>query len=726
VTGDYTLVAEIGTPTSWRWRLEQNGMSALLFDVDLDGCAELDALTDLPGYLRRRQDEDGQAADAVVAELGGWLRERVLGPQIADRLGGRIVDVRLNAAGAFLVGAPLELTLVDGKALARSMTTFVYRVNAAPSGDKKPVAERLRILALLAAPSPGSLLQLRRERFELVRSIRAAAGGRPVDLRVLQYGVTDGILRDALETDPGWDVLHLCFGGGTSGICLQGDDGTLAELPADDLIDMLAPTVPRLKLVVLSANRSGAGSVTALRALGLPDEADQLERDLLTPAATPPGPGAIGALAQRLADELDVAVVAMRYPVADQFAIDFARELYGLLLKNRQPVDRALAMSRRRMLTAPDAPLLPMQSLAAPVLYGGQAVGLRIVPPDVTGAGPYDQRTLPALDAPEPARLIGHVSTLGKASGALAVQSGYRGVLFVGDAGVGKTTCALELTYQHWDDFVGRAWWRLPIGTTDFARVRHSLFEAWQSQLGFQIREDVGTADGLAQFATRLRAWLAEVRILLALDGIEALLTPQGGWRDPAWEVLMAAMTGHGGESRTLLTSRVAPAPGLTQVLVGKVETLSVPESVLLTCELPSLGRLLHHAPAPGDDPARGVADRAVIHGVLKAANGSPYLLEQADGIIGFARPHDCVAGDPRRTLVDTAARCAANPGDPAAGVLHVLLTGLAGGPLWTEAAPVLERLVGGEPGDPLARLGEEAATLVTEVLAQLPGFSFQ
>ena len=43
------------------------------------------------------------------------------------------------------------------------------------------------------------------------------------------------------------------------------------------------------------------------------------------------------------------------------------------------------------------------------------------------------------------------------------------------------------------------------------------------------------------------------------LDNLETLLTPEGAWRDPAVGPLIAALTGHDGESRLILTSRVAP-----------------------------------------------------------------------------------------------------------------------------------------------------------------------
>ena len=48
--------------------------------------------------------------------------------------------------------------------------------------------------------------------------------------------------------------------------------------------------------------------------------------------------------------------------------------------------------------------------------------------------------------------------------------------------------------------------------------------------------------------------------VLLVLDNLETLLTPDGAWRDPRWALLMTALTSHDGESRVILTSRTVPA----------------------------------------------------------------------------------------------------------------------------------------------------------------------
>jgi hypothetical protein len=87
----------------------------------------------------------------------------------------------------------------------------------------------------------------------------------------------------------------------------------------------------------------------------------------------------------------------------------------------------------------------------------------------------------------------------------------------------------------------------------------------------------------LRAFAPRRRRLLAEAGILVVLDNLETLLTPEGAWRDPRWGILVEALTSHGGESRVILTSRIAPAGlAVLPVLTLPVHSLSLAEAVAL------------------------------------------------------------------------------------------------------------------------------------------------
>jgi tetratricopeptide (TPR) repeat protein len=168
--------------------------------------------------------------------------------------------------------------------------------------------------------------------------------------------------------------------------------------------------------------------------------------------------------------------------------------------------------------------------------------------------------------------------------------------------------------------------------------------------------------------------------VLLVLDNLETLLTPEGGWRDPRMTLLMSALTSHDGESRMIMTSRIVPS-GLgagDRALTLPVHALSLRESIALARELPHLRDLLHAdtgavrepdvtAPAAaaaaqaarqekGEKPfdpererltsaghriepdqpaeagrARMAADRARVLRVLRVVQGHPKLMELAD-----------------------------------------------------------------------------------------------
>jgi hypothetical protein len=116
-------------------------------------------------------------------------------------------------------------------------------------------------------------------------------------------------------------------------------------------------------------------------------------------------------------------------------------------------------------------------------------------------------------------------------------------------------------------------------------------------------------------------------------DNLEPLLTAEGTWRDPRWDPLIAALAGHDGESRLIMTSRIAPAGLDPRVLVLPVHALSLGESVALARELPNLRELLHAGDVPVRAPTASVAavDRDRVRRVLRVVQGHPKLMELAD-----------------------------------------------------------------------------------------------
>jgi hypothetical protein len=218
------------------------------------------------------------------------------------------------------------------------------------------------------------------------------------------------------------------------------------------------------------------------------------------------------------------------------------------------------------------------------------------------------------------------------ANAALAPDSGHTAVLFHGMAGAGKTACAVELAYRHVDGFAsGLVFWQAPTGQDEFGGALTGLAASLERQLGehgFTMVDKIATLAELRAFLPRLSRLLAERGLLLVLDNLESLLTDEGSWRDPRWTELIAALTGHGGESRVVLTSRIRPAELDRRVLVQPVHALSRDESVLLARELPHLRELMHTEPSPVRQPEVEAADRATVTEVLELVQGHPKLLE--------------------------------------------------------------------------------------------------
>ncbi|MGH3911170.1 MAG: hypothetical protein ACRDRM_10115, partial [Pseudonocardiaceae bacterium] len=243
------------------------------------------------------------------------------------------------------------------------------------------------------------------------------------------------------------------------------------------------------------------------------------------------------------------------------------------------------------------------------------------------------------LFPPEPPRFVGRAETMAAAGTALAPASEYTTVLFHGMAGVGKTTCAVELAYRHQRSFVALIFWSAPTDpeqSGDALRLLAVTLEAQLGNYGIAMVDNIATLERLENFLPTLTAVLADAGLLLVLDNLETLLTPDGQWRDLRWAPLTGALTGHAGPSRVILTSRIVPG-GLNPdtVLVRPVYALSRDESLLLARELPNLRALLHSETEPGQtEPGQtgpGSADPALSRRVLTQAQGHPMLLELTD-----------------------------------------------------------------------------------------------
>jgi hypothetical protein len=276
---------EIRGPSRWRWVLtdEATGNPLADHEVMLDpDAAEVRAFGDVYGWVRSYAAPDRRAEDEqrLVAELGAWAGRVLLG----EPVGAAIVDaapVTVRVTAGFAVGWPLELAHVGGVPLAaRGDVSLVYGAAGRDGPPKADVVDALRVLAVFSQPTKTSVLALRRERHALGRLIRrlAATRKRMVELRVVQYGATRERLAEIAATGDGWDVLHLSGHGGAGLFVLEHADGSPDPVGVADLVEMLRPARPRVKLAVVSACESAAAATAqTLRLIGLTGQAELVE-----------------------------------------------------------------------------------------------------------------------------------------------------------------------------------------------------------------------------------------------------------------------------------------------------------------------------------------------------------------------------------------------------------------------------------------------------------------
>ena len=575
-----------------------------------------------------------------MAKVGEWMTQQVIGERVANEISARApvtVVVTVPSEADFLMHRPLELAQVNGTSLVSGGVSLVFAASGPASGMKTRVEKRLRVLAAFSLPRESSVLALRSERYHLARLVRQlrARSGRAIDFRVLQYGVTRQRLAAAMQEGEGWDVIHMSGHGLADGFLLEKADGSSDLIETTELAEVFEPARQRVKLVVLSSCQSGAATAAqTLQWLRLPGAAEPFEAE----AGLDRGKRVEGvpALARALVDRLDTAVLAMRFPVRDDFATRFSDGLYEMLFARGQTLSAAARYALGRARDA--VGLLPASlSTGTPALFGNRAAELVLEPPALAAARLDVRASRMDHFKPEPPRFVGRAEAMARATAALAPESTSSGVLFHGMAGAGKTTCALELSYGHAEVFAGgMAFWTAPEGRDEAIGAIDRLAQSLEIQLGPELGlvDAVASLETLRAYGPRLKKLLESNGVLIVLDNLESLLTDERRWRDPRWYELVPALTAHGGFSRVILTSRVVPA-GLesASLLVLPVHSLSLAESAVLARELPHLGALLHaSAQGRGESSASCIeADRALLLDVLTVVQGHPKLLELAD-----------------------------------------------------------------------------------------------
>jgi len=627
----------------WTWQLsDPAGRVLLRRRVALDTTAsKYEAFVNLYGYLQWRARPERRAADEarLVAEAGRWIGQHVFG-EISSEIASRaaetplVVRVKLHGAAAALLDRPFELAYVRGRPLALAHLSFVYETASGP--DRSPAvapapSDRLRMLAVFSLPTDGRAIGLRRERQELTRLIQriAAAGGPPVLLRVVQYGTTRARLEGLLKDENGWDLIHISGHGLPGGLKLELPDGRGDTIGRRQLVRLLRFASARCKLVTLSACDSAAGVAQAsLRQLGLPvpgpgDRAAPDGEGMATcagqsEAAVPQLP----TLAAAVASNLGCAVLAMRYPVDDEFAVRLTNGVYERLLGGE-----TLASGFQQALLASLKSGSPALSVATPALFGSVAADL-LLP---NRASPIRRPAREESDLPwfppGPEHLAGRVGVLLRASAALAPLSGKRGVLLHGIAGAGKTACALELAYTHRESFASHYYYAIPRGQADTTAVIRELLLSLarftgDPRLVARVRDTADVIDGLHAIARKLYRHPA----LLVLENLECLMSENGHWLDERCAAVVASLTGHSGPSRVIMTSRSLPSALDPHVAIEHLRPLSLTEAMLMARWLPNLRLLIDGR--GGMEPEAG---RQLVGRMLNVVQGHPALILLAD-----------------------------------------------------------------------------------------------
>ncbi len=337
-------------PTRWRWVLS-DAKGGFLADhtVQLDpSTREYQGFVELTGYLNFYH--EAYPPERQLEDLGDWIGAQVFGGLRAKLWQhclkpARPVQVLVPQSAQDLLFRPFELARFENKQTFRKAgIRFIYQREGVetPAGDKLPAETKLRILAVFSLPVSQNPLNLRRERYGLQRFVRELnqTQGRAVELLVLQYGATRETLEDTLQDGDGWDIVHLSGHGDKGELLLEDDRGGTDSIGAEELGDWLAPSAERLKLLILDTCYSGAGSHAAARVqLGL-DRVQVRETGAEGEPLAQTARTVLPSLAQNLAERLDCAALAMRYPVGDDFACELMLSLYDKLLDRNRPLLR--------------------------------------------------------------------------------------------------------------------------------------------------------------------------------------------------------------------------------------------------------------------------------------------------------------------------------------------------------------------------------------------------
>ncbi|KAB1144961.1 CHAT domain-containing protein [Streptomyces luteolifulvus] len=557
-------------------------------EVRLDDPAELEMLHALPRRIAElRSSRAGHAAiEEAVRARGEWIARTGLSrmTEHLKALGPVVVHLQLPTGLRDFEALPWEMALVDGVPLVQHGVMFVRGVLGSGSGtgraaDPRDLPSHLRMLALFSLPQTTTPVDLGAHRADLrARLLDLSAGGRdsgtPLELRTRQFGVSRDTLRSMLREPAGWDVIHIVAHGLPGGLCLERRDGTTDRVSTRDLVELLGQGRGRTRLVFLSACWSGGQE---------PDLSDAVDEE---PA--PERASALTSLASAVAEELGCAVVAMRFPVGNDFARIFAVRLYTHLFRSSHTLPQALRNTLAETLADPELPerRYPLLCAATPMLYGAAALTQSLPDRPMRSVPPRGPRSNGVGALPDrPRSFVGRLREMMRLSSALAPESGVRGAVVHGVTGMGATTCAALLAHDHREAFDVIVWHPRPASPEAVAPSIGDPFADLLRRIVVQVPE-------LARAYRELPwpEWIgraAALRLLLVLDAADRAVG-----QDPRFADLVQRFAEEDGPGRILLTSR-AELPALASCLPRtELPPLDDDEMWQILRTLPRLGAL--------------------------------------------------------------------------------------------------------------------------------------
>jgi tetratricopeptide (TPR) repeat protein len=634
-------------------------------------------LFDLRTYLRHYAAPGEEAVR--IAHTGVCIAEQVLGADIFKPLyaseAQRTLRIQLPGAGdeanhlaASLARVPWEIARpsADKPTLGeRNLLVRVVHDMAEPPTKPLdiPADETLRVLFVFAEARGSRPLAARKERRVLLELFaKEIYPDRRIEAHFLTHGVTRDRLRDQIQENNGYHVVHWSGHGHLNLLELakSAKQGSGSDhLSGEALLDLFTDAggfLPRL--FFLSACHSGDilrvkdWNDFAAIAAGKEPATKQASDTKDIPLDEQPGyTGTAHALLQGGVPS----VIAMRYAVGDEYARDLAVEFYRALLAHKQPkhAAAALTMARRELLKAKDQSRYVACDHATPVLYGAAQPDLRW-PKGRSPALDENSRTIrlhqiAELTTAQHEHFVGRTWELA-GLGADFIGSDQQPVAVItGLGGMGKTALTAE-TLSLWES---RFDWVLLYQ----AKPNALSFETFLRDIHLKLVGELGRyhdhvkarpadaiyRDASAEFTgaeryerlTRnlIRA-LRDEAILLVLDNFETNLKPhpeaddtgaEPSWacQDAAWDSCLARLAEElkGTRSRVLVTCRQPLAAlqgiGYTPVPLGP---LPAGEAALYLREHAGLSRMFFSADA---------GERELAIRLLNASRFHPLLMDR-------------------------------------------------------------------------------------------------